>query len=320
MVPDVFASFGRTLCRGALIVDPSSYGTGFSDGLTYGFGQGWSTGYSFGYSDGGDDEDTLPINVPIGGALAGDFGAGFATGYPYGYTDGGDDEDPIPVNVFPSAPAADQGAGARYAAAAGYAGDLDEADDAGFARGLSEGFTRAMSAAGGPGGGTDATPPTVTAVSPTPNTTPGAVGGMPSAYGDARQTPIVIRIEDVDGAADLALVQVTASFLDNSVEVVYRAGAFGPGYVTGSTQLPTVNGVTLSIRRTAGWPAAALLSAPLAVTLLVDAVDGGGNAVSVTLVYHMPLAATFTAPAAPTAPGAIDLLALSAELVVWQLR
>lgn len=198
---------------------------------------------------------------------------------------------------------------APIAAAAGRV--LLEVDSPGFDVALTT--TDVAPAVGGGAG----PPPTITAVSPATDTAPGSVGGMPAAYGTARDAAINVLVET---AGELALVQVTAAFLDGTLEVVYRAGVFAPGYAPGSTQIAASGSLLLAIRRDAGWPAGPFAGAA-AISLLVDAANDGGGAASALLRYQMPLAhTTLPATSAASTPGAVDLFAEAYGLVVWQLR
>jgi len=155
--------------------------------------------------------------------------------------------------------------------------------------------------------------PVVTTVSPTPNTAPGSVGGMPSAFNAASATPVVLTVTDADGASDLLLVMVSALFTDGTPdETVYRAGGFAAEYLAGSAQGAVTNGLQLTIGRATGWPSA--------FALAVDVADRGGHAVSTLLLYPMPSRTTATIAVAPVSDGALDLFGLTRALIVSQLR
>lgn len=166
----------------------------------------------------------------------------------------------------------------------------------------------------------DASPPVIAAVSPTPNTAPGAVGGMPSAYGAAALTPIIFTVTDADGVGDLELIQISALFLDGRAEVVYRDGVFSTGYVAGSSRIAIAGGFSFSVARAGGWPAGVPAGA-LAVGIAIDAVDVAGNATSTSFFYPMPARLVTPVVAAATlVEGAVDLFAEARRLVVQQLR
>ena len=167
----------------------------------------------------------------------------------------------------------------------------------------------------------DASPPVVSAITPSTNTPPGSGGGMPLNYAVAKGTAVVIQITDSDGASNVALVNVSAVFLDGTAEAIYSAGSFLGDYVAGSSQTSATNGIQLTIERGRGWPAAPAPNTPLAVGIRVTAVDFGGNITTTTLYYQMPLASTL-APAAQVAPivSATNLAAEIVSHIVWQLR
>jgi hypothetical protein len=173
----------------------------------------------------------------------------------------------------------------------------------------------------GGGGSVDANPPVAAAISPTPNTAPGAVGGMPSLYVGARATPIVITITDLDGASDLALIAVTALFIGGTSEAVYRGSSFMTGYIAGSSQGSVTNGIELSILRDAYWPGQVGSGGNLAVGIQVDAADKGGNVISTAFYYEMPATVPVAAappPSEPALPTAVDIAAEALALIVWQ--
>lgn len=171
------------------------------------------------------------------------------------------------------------------------------------------------------GGSTDSNPPVLTALTPTPNTAPGAVGGMPADYTTASITPIVISVTDSDGPTDLTFIGVSFVFLDGTTEVAYRASNFVGEYVLHSYAVSITNGRALHFQRTAGWPGATL-AGNLAVGLQVDAVDKGGNLTSNTFYYEMPLEVAIVAT--PTPPvvtaGAVDIVTHGLGRLIWQLR
>lgn len=161
--------------------------------------------------------------------------------------------------------------------------------------------------------------PVITAFSPTPGAAPGSVGGMPSAFADATRTPIVLTVTDADGAGDLALLQISALFLDGSAEVIYRAGGFATGYVAGSARTGITNGYQFSIGRGAGWPGGDRAGAP-AIGIAVDVADAAGHLTTATFFYPMPAVSSLVTAAAVVADGAIDLFGVTQQLIVTQLR
>lgn len=181
---------------------------------------------------------------------------------------------------------------------------------------------------GSGGGGGDANPPVATAISPTPNTTPGASGGMPADYPSASATPIVVDITDLDGADDLAIVIVTAMYLGGGSETVYRAGAFTPAFATSSTETSITDGIELSIDRTGGWPGAKSGTSNLAVTIQIDASDMGGNVISTPFAYEMPLVPAQPTPAPtpvvspylPNSPQFVDQVATGLGRLIMQFQ
>lgn len=155
--------------------------------------------------------------------------------------------------------------------------------------------------------------PVITAVSPTPNTTPGSVGGMSSAFNTAAATPVVLTVTDADGASDLLLVVVSVSFIDGTPdEVAYRAGDFAAAYVAGSAQVSITNGLQITVGRGDGWPST--------FTVNVDVVDRSGNAASASLIYLMPPRTAAIIATAPVSDGALDLFEITRNLIVGQLR
>lgn len=171
-----------------------------------------------------------------------------------------------------------------------------------------------------PASSADASAPVVTAVTPSTDTAPGAVGGMPLSYPTAAATPIALTITDADGASDLAVIQISALYLDGSAsETIYRDGAFEPGFAN-SQRTSATSGFQFTLSRDAGWPAAAR-TGDLAVSIAVIAVDAAGNTADVVLRYQMPARAAAAIPFTQVAAdGAVDLFAEARGLVVWQLR
>jgi hypothetical protein len=171
------------------------------------------------------------------------------------------------------------------------------------------------------GGSSSPTAPVISVVSPTPNTAPGAAGGMPASYASAAFTPIVVDVTDADGASVIAYIHVTAKFLDGSAESVYHAGAFVGGYIAESYQNGIANGYRLNILRAAGWPGASK-GGNLAVGLVIDVVDTGGGVTSAEVYFEMPQATLISAtpPAQTVIPTASDLGAEIRSLIIWQFR
>lgn len=148
-----------------------------------------------------------------------------------------------------------------------------------------EGFVGSSSSGGGGGGGGTIT---ISFTSPTPDTAPGASGGMPSDYPSAAMTPLVVQILDTDGSAAIVYAQVAVSFQGLSTEVAYRSGGFTAAY-SGSSATEIANGIQLTLVRNIGWPGAASVLLDLAVTLTVDALDVGGTLTSALASYQMPV-------------------------------
>lgn len=181
--------------------------------------------------------------------------------------------------------------------------------------------TRGFFEAGTGGGGAGGTV-TIAAVTPTPNTTPGAIGGMPADYASAKMTPIVVDITDSAGASHLAYIHIMAAFLDGTMEGVVRNGSFVDAYLENSFFADLSLGFRYTIERTAGWPGKVDGGGNLAVALLIDVVDSGGNVTTQTLYYQMPQQTIgMTPPVIPTpVPTAADMSAEALSLLVWQFR
>ena len=173
-------------------------------------------------------------------------------------------------------------------------------------------------------GGTavDTTAPVIASVTPTPNTAPGAAGGMSATYSIAAATPIVVNVTDASGSGAIAYIQVTALFLDGSAEAAYRLGAFVGKYIAGSSQAAITNGIQLKLGRAGGWPGASA-GGNLAVGIQVDAIGTDGVIASATFYYQMPpTVASAAGPVALESPAAlaVDLTAEALALLVWQFR
>lgn len=155
--------------------------------------------------------------------------------------------------------------------------------------------------------------PVITAISPTPETAPGSVGGMSSVFNTAAAMPVVLTVTDADGASDLLLVVVSVQFIDGTPdEIAYRAGSFATDYVAGSAQVSVTNGLQITVGRADGWPST--------FTINVDVVDRSGNAASASLNFLMPPRTAAIIATAPVSDGALDLFEITRNLIVGQLR
>lgn len=141
-------------------------------------------------------------------------------------------------------------------------------------------LTRGMLGVGGGGGGGDTTAPTITVVSPTPGVAPGELGGFPAREADAKLTPIVLQITDLDPGLQYLAVIVRMYIDDEDAdpveEVVFRRDNFRGHYVKGSTKTVIANGVELSVLRAGGWPVTVVTGRRF-IVFAVDAVDADGN-------------------------------------------
>ena len=173
------------------------------------------------------------------------------------------------------------------------------------------------------GGAGNPAAPVVTFVSPTPSTPPGAPGGFSADFSTATRTPIVIQVTDADGSSTIKYLHVMAVFLDGSVESVFHGTNFDGRYVLGSSQHSVVNGSQMSIGRDGGWPGATA-AGNLAVGLMVDVVDAGGNVTSVVAYYQLPpqgpVASLNPPTPEPVLPAAVDMASEAISLVVSQFR
>lgn len=172
----------------------------------------------------------------------------------------------------------------------------------GYAQGFSDGF-----AAGSAG-----SPPTITVVSPTTNTLPGSVGGFPMSYANASLTPIILTIMSAD------YICIEAVFLDGTAEIVFRAGAFQPGYRVRSI----LAGTTLKIIRDGGWPGQVTNGSNLAVGLTIDAIGSGSDLITVTDYWQMPpsIVLPSTVAQAVVAPAIVDHVAIALSRVCQEFR
>ncbi len=135
---------------------------------------------------------------------------------------------------------------------------------------------------GGGAGGVNTDAPTVTAVSPQPETGPGEVGGFPRGRHSAANTPIVIELEDADPGLEYVCVNLRVYQDDETYgieQLVYRDGEFKNPFRV-SSQSGT-NDLTLSIKREDGWLGKFL-------ELTIDAIDGDGNRTSEQFIYELP--------------------------------
>jgi len=149
--------------------------------------------------------------------------------------------------------------------------------------------------------GADVNPPIATAISPTPDTPPGASGGMPSDYTSASTTPIVFDITDEDGQDDIVQMVITAIYPTRG-DFIYRNGGFGPGYDVASTITSITNGWQFSIVNNGVWPGAVDGQPNTTVKIQIDACDGGGLTASTTFDYEMPFAPVPAPSPGPPAP------------------
>jgi hypothetical protein len=145
---------------------------------------------------------------------------------------------------------------------------------------------------------------------------------MPIDYTLAKDTPIVVDVTNSSGAASLAYIQIMALYLDGTFEVVVRNGSFVNAYQKFSTFDNLSLGYEYSIRRTIGWPGQVGNGGNLAVGLLVDVVDGGGNLTSTSFFYEMPQQSIGMAPPVitPPIPTAADIAGEARSLLVWQFK
>jgi len=133
------------------------------------------------------------------------------------------------------------------------------------------------------GASKDTTPPTITAISPTPAVAAGDPGGFPNSSA-AFTTPIIV--EATDAFPGIVYESVTVrmfgvSGLDQDAEqVAFRAGSFKPPY-DGTSEIV---GDQLSILPADGWRGTY-------VVLEMDVIDIDGNLAHEELVYQLPTTA-----------------------------
>ncbi len=160
----------------------------------------------------------------------------------------------------------------------------------------------------------DEVSPTITAVSPTPGTEPGAAGGFPGGRNAALETPIVIEIIDADPGVGYLLVTLR-TYQDGDTNghtelTVYRDGIFREPFGS-STQSGTSNDLILNIRRDDGWTG-------LFLELTVYVTDSDGNTASEQFVYELP--DTFEPTVSEVPEGALDHTAAALARIPWQYR
>jgi hypothetical protein len=119
-------------------------------------------------------------------------------------------------------------------------------------------------------GAPDVASPTITVISPTPGADPGDPGGFPAEYAEAKDTPIVLELQDAGGA--IAYVAVFARFGGAAERVpIFRRGAFEPGYsLHSSIEEIDEETVRLHVRADNGWHSTS-------IAFDVDVIDTGGN-------------------------------------------
>lgn len=129
----------------------------------------------------------------------------------------------------------------------------------------------------------DNVPPMVVVISPTPGVPPGDPGGFPRSISEAKNTPIVLKVEDpMPGVRYIVIIArfyVDVEDAAPTEEVVFRRGQFRGKYVKNSFWVPTIDGIQLSVRRTGGWPASVVGTATSKpyIVFAVDALDADGN-------------------------------------------
>lgn len=126
------------------------------------------------------------------------------------------------------------------------------------------------------GSGSNAAAPTITIVSPTPNTPAGDPGGFSDDPSEAADTFIVL---DVDATAGLAYACVVCRYPGSSIErVVYAAGDFRGEFAEHSfSEASPGGGLRLHCKPSGGWPDSGAL---YDITFDVDAVGGDASAVT----------------------------------------
>lgn len=126
----------------------------------------------------------------------------------------------------------------------------------------------------GNGGAADEVPPVLTVISPTPGVAAGAPGGFPADPTAAANTPIILRVTDVDPGN--RYIVIIATLANGHEEVVYRRGAFRGGYVA-SIETAITYGVELTVSRAGGWPFNPSPSLGGTIVFVLDALDQAGN-------------------------------------------
>lgn len=101
------------------------------------------------------------------------------------------------------------------------------------------------------------TAPTISNVTPTPNTT------------ISRTQVVGCDVTDADGASDFRRVILAIELPNGAKEIVHDGTAFCPPYATSSTRSSITNGYQYSLMRDGGWPAR--------FSLTVYAIDTTGN-------------------------------------------
>lgn len=101
----------------------------------------------------------------------------------------------------------------------------------------------------------DTTDPTITVISPTPGVPPGDPGGFPADYVTAKDTPVIVELDDVSPGLGLAYTHVVRVMPGGDEHTIYRGGAFKFPYDADSTAVYDGSKLTLSIRYNGGWPA-----------------------------------------------------------------
>lgn len=101
------------------------------------------------------------------------------------------------------------------------------------------------------------TAPTISNVTPTPNTT------------ISRTQAVGCDVTDADGTSDFRRVILVIKLPNDAEEVVHNGTAFCPPYATSSTRSSITNGYRYALTRDGGWPAR--------FSLTVYAIDTTGN-------------------------------------------
>lgn len=124
----------------------------------------------------------------------------------------------------------------------------------------------------------DAVLPVVTFVSPTPGVAPGQPGGFPADPFQAKSTPIVLQISDVDPGVSYVNLVVRYTDEDGTSveETVYRRSNFRGRFVKRSKAEMVGGALQLTIYRDGGWMEL-VTGTSKQFGFYVDAVDGAGN-------------------------------------------